>query len=298
MRTHVNPGDQLDHYRIDEVLKHTPVATIFRATDVKTQQAVLIKIPQPDMETDPVFSERFQREEEIGRSLNHQGLLKAVNDGTRSRPYIVMQAFEGQPLRQVFLTQKKLPAARAEKIVSGLCDVLEYVENHGIAHRDIRPENILVGSDDQIKLINFGTAAMMGARAELLSPICRNPSEHLTTSLQKSWAVSAATRAVISTPPASSSMRCLPDRHRFRALILLTAWKNIRSRQKKLIPIFHLSCRKLSTGHLNPPLETAMRMRVKWQPTFGISIGSALRIGRNRRMQRDGRRIRRSSMQQ
>jgi eukaryotic-like serine/threonine-protein kinase len=51
-----------------------------------------------------------------------------------------------------------------EKIPLGICDVLEYVENHGVAHRDIRPENTLVGADDQVKLINFGTAAMLGAR--------------------------------------------------------------------------------------------------------------------------------------
>ncbi|HUK46467.1 MAG TPA: serine/threonine-protein kinase [Terriglobales bacterium] len=164
MRTHVNPGEQLDHYRIGEVLTHTPVASIFRATDASTEQPVLIKVPQPELETDPVFADRFQREQEIAKSFNHRGLLKALNDGLQSRPYIVMESFDGQPLRQLLLTQKKLPSVRAQKITIGLCDVLEYVENHGVAHRDIRPENILVGADDRIKLINFGTAAMMGAR--------------------------------------------------------------------------------------------------------------------------------------
>jgi serine/threonine-protein kinase len=164
MRTHVKPGELLDHYRIDEVLSHTPIASIYRATDATTQQPVLIKVPQPDMETDPVFADRFQRELEIGKSLAHPGLLKALNDGTLSRPYIVTEPFDGEPLRQLLVAQKKLSPARAEKIISGLCDVLDYVENHGIAHRDIRPENILIGTGDQVKLINFGTAAMIGAR--------------------------------------------------------------------------------------------------------------------------------------
>ena len=164
MRTHLNPGELLDHYRIDGVLTHTPVASIFRATDATTQQPVLIKVPQPDMETDPIFADRFRREEEIAKSLDHPGLLKAFHNGTQSRPYIVLQSFDGEPLRQVLLAQKKLLPARAAQIALALCDVLDYVENHGITHRDIRPENILAGADDQIKLINFGTAAMMGAR--------------------------------------------------------------------------------------------------------------------------------------
>jgi len=174
MRTHVNPGELLDHYQIGEVLTHTPVASIFRATDVRTQQPVLIKIPQPDMETDPVFADRFKREEEIGRSLDHPGLLKTLSDGAQSRLYIVMQWFDGRLLRQVLMAEKKLPAARAGKIVLGLCDVLDYVENHGITHRDIRPENILVGDDDQIKLINFGTAGMIGARRITFAPLSQS----------------------------------------------------------------------------------------------------------------------------
>jgi serine/threonine-protein kinase len=164
MRTHIIPGELLDHYRVGEVLTHTPVASIFRATNIKTEEPVLLKIPQPELETDPVFSDRFQREQEIAISFDHRGLFKTLNDGAQSRPYIVMEPFDGQPLRQLLLTQKKLPSARAEKITLALCDVLEYLENHGVAHRDIRPENILVGIDDQVKLINFGIAAMMGAR--------------------------------------------------------------------------------------------------------------------------------------
>jgi eukaryotic-like serine/threonine-protein kinase len=164
MRSHVNPGELLDHYRIGEVLTHTPVASIFRATDVRTEQAVLIKVPQPELETDPVFADRFQREQEIAKSFDHRGLLRALNDGAQSRPYIVMEPFDGQSLRQLLATQKKFSPARAQAITLGICDVLEYVENHGVAHRDIRPENILVGGDNQVKLINFGTAAMMGAR--------------------------------------------------------------------------------------------------------------------------------------
>ena len=164
MRNQVNPGDQLDHYRIDEVLAHTTVASIFRGTDLRTQRKVAIKIPHPDVESDPIFSERFQREEEIGRSLDHAGLMKVFSDGAHSRPYIVMEWFDGQLLRNLLNEKKKLPAERAERILLAITDVLDYVENHGVVHRDLRPENVMVNADDHIKLINFGNAAKTGAR--------------------------------------------------------------------------------------------------------------------------------------
>jgi eukaryotic-like serine/threonine-protein kinase len=91
-------------------------------------------------------------------------LLKALNDGAQSRPYIVMEPLKARLCGNCSSHRRRLPSARVEKIALGICDVLEYVENHGVAHRDIRPENILVGADDQVKLINFGTAAMVGAR--------------------------------------------------------------------------------------------------------------------------------------
>src|SRR5260370_39664158 len=102
---------------MDEVLAHTTVASIFRGTDLQTQRKVAIKIPHPDVESDPIFSERFQREEEIGRLLDHPGLMKVFSDGAHSRPYIVMEWFDGQLLRNLLNEKTKLPVERAERIV-------------------------------------------------------------------------------------------------------------------------------------------------------------------------------------
>src|SRR5260370_40563846 len=59
---------------------------------------------------------------------------------------------------------QKLPKERAVRIVLSVSNTLAYIQNHGIVHRDLRPENILVGAQDHIKLINFGVAAKIGAR--------------------------------------------------------------------------------------------------------------------------------------
>jgi eukaryotic-like serine/threonine-protein kinase len=163
MRIPVHPGDQLDHYQIEGIADHNGAASVFRGTDLRTNRPVAIKIPDPEMETDPVFFERFQREEEIGKTLDHPGILKVFVDDHRSQTYIVTEWFEGKPLRQL-LAQGKLPHERAVRIALNVANVLAYIQNHGVVHRDLRPENILIGAGDQAKLINFGVAAKTGAR--------------------------------------------------------------------------------------------------------------------------------------
>jgi eukaryotic-like serine/threonine-protein kinase len=157
-------GDQLDHYRIEGLVARSGMASIFRGTDLRTGKPVAIKIPHPEMESDPVFFERFHREEEIGRKLNHPGVMKVVSDDDRSDVYMVMEWVEGKLLRQILNEQRKLPAERAVRIALGVCDALQYIHNHGVVHRDLKPENIMVDANDQIKLIDFGVAQNTGAR--------------------------------------------------------------------------------------------------------------------------------------
>lgn len=160
---HVSPGEQLDHYRIEGVVARSAVATIFRAVDLRANQQVALKVPHSELESDPTFADRFRREEEIGKGLNHPGLIKLLADPDRSQPYIVMEWFEGKPLRQV-MSEEKLTAERAVRIVIAICQTLEYVHNHGIVHRDLRPEHILVDAEDHIKLIDFGAAGQAAGR--------------------------------------------------------------------------------------------------------------------------------------
>jgi len=163
MRTPVNPGDQIDHYQIEGVADHLGAASVFRGTDLRTNRPVAIKIPHPEMEGDPVFFERFHREEEIGKALDHPGIMKVFGDDDRSQTYIVTEWFEGRLLREI-LNEGKLSPDRAVRIAFNICDALAYIQNHGVVHRDLKPENILVDAQDHIKLINFGMAAQTGAR--------------------------------------------------------------------------------------------------------------------------------------
>src|SRR5215471_13429243 len=162
--TSLHPGDQIDHYRIEGVAARSGMASIFRATDVNTGRQVALKVPHPEMESDPVFFERFHREEEIGNRLDHPGVMKVITEDDHSRLYLVMEWVEGRLLRQMLNEQGKLPAERAVRIALRLLEALDYIHRHGVAHRDLKPENIMIDAEDRIKLIDFGIAANAGSR--------------------------------------------------------------------------------------------------------------------------------------
>jgi serine/threonine-protein kinase len=162
MLDQINPGEQLDQFRIEDIVGRSATAIILRAADLHTHQKVAIKLPRLELESDPAFSDRFRREEEIGETLDHPGIVKVIRSAGRTRPYIVMEWFEGKPLRQV-LSEEQLTSERAVRITISICKALEYIHNHGIVHRDLRPEHILVNDDDDIKLIDFGAAGKEAA---------------------------------------------------------------------------------------------------------------------------------------
>jgi len=158
------PGDQLDYYRIENLIARSGMASIYRGTDTRDGRAVAIKIPHPEMEGDPLFFDRFRREEDIGSTLDHPGVMKVFKDDERGRVYMVMEWVDGRLLRKILTELKKLPPERAVRIALGVCSALDYIHSHGVVHRDLKPENIMVDGQDHIKLIDFGIAAKSGSR--------------------------------------------------------------------------------------------------------------------------------------
>jgi eukaryotic-like serine/threonine-protein kinase len=160
----LRPGDLLSHYRIEELVARSGMASIYRATDMHNGRPVAIKVPHPDVEADPVLFDRFKREIEIGEKLDHPGVMKVLDGGEPGRVYMVMEWVDGRLLRKVLSENRKLPVDRARNIVIAICDALDYIHRNGVVHRDLKPENIMIDSQDRIKLIDFGIAGKSGAR--------------------------------------------------------------------------------------------------------------------------------------
>lgn len=163
----INPieaGEELDQYRIDAPVAESGMASIFRATDLRNDRTVALKIPHSSMEADPVLFDRFKREEEIGIALDHPNVMRIYPNAERSRVYMVMEWCDGRLLRTILSEEGKLPTERAIRIALGILKALEYIHRHGVVHRDLKPENIMVDSNDNIKLIDFGIASKEGAK--------------------------------------------------------------------------------------------------------------------------------------
>ena len=162
--TSIHAGEQLDHYRVEELVARSGMASIFKATDMRTGRQVAIKIPHPEMEADPVLYDRFKREAEIGERMHHPGVMKVLPDDSKSTVYMIMEWVQGRLLRQIIREQRVVPPDRAIKIAVAICDALDYIHRNGVVHRDLKPENIMVDDRDEVKLIDFGIAGQAGAR--------------------------------------------------------------------------------------------------------------------------------------
>jgi serine/threonine-protein kinase len=160
----IHAGDLIDQYRIEDTVATSGMSTVYRAIDTNTGTQVAIKIPHPEIECDPALYERFSREGEIGTRLDHAGVMKVYPSPNRSQVYMVMEWVPGRLLRHLLHEQPKLPIDRAVKLTIGICKALEYIHANGVVHRDMKPENVMVDENDEIKLIDFGIAGNAGSR--------------------------------------------------------------------------------------------------------------------------------------
>ena len=167
LSTDLQPGQVLDdRFEITDLINRSGMASIFKANDRKTGLTVAIKAPLMQFESDPGSYSRFQREEEIGTSLNHPYILRIfpVPPEEKSRPYIVMEYLQGQTLSALLREIHPLPEPDAVKIASRICEALDVMHSNKIVHRDLKPQNIMVCSDGSIRIMDFGIAKSLKAR--------------------------------------------------------------------------------------------------------------------------------------
>jgi serine/threonine protein kinase len=163
MHDSVEPGSQIDSYRIEAEVARSGMASIYRATDLRDDRVVALKIPHPDLEADPILFDRFSRESAIGEKLDHPKVMRVFGGEKRSRVYMVMEWCDGRLLRHI-LAEGKMSHDRAIRITIAILEALQYIHANGVVHRDLKPENIMVDGQDDVKLIDFGIAGDSAAR--------------------------------------------------------------------------------------------------------------------------------------
>jgi serine/threonine-protein kinase len=160
----VSVGENLDQYKITELIARSGMASILKAIDSDNGHTVALKVPYPQFESDVVFYERFRREEAIGQRLNHPNIIKVLTPRRKSRMYIAMEYVEGASLRALIRDKRLFETDRALRYARQVCGALVYMHGDGVVHRDLKPENMLVTEADEIKIMDFGIALDESAR--------------------------------------------------------------------------------------------------------------------------------------
>ncbi|HEY2430016.1 MAG TPA: serine/threonine-protein kinase [Acidimicrobiales bacterium] len=164
MRHH--PGELIDRYEVLSSLGEGAYAETYKAKDTTNGSTVVLKMPNPNLFADPGLFQRYRREADIARQLDHPGVQRGVDGGAhRTEPYLVLEYIDGDNLRRLLRSDSGLvPVATAIDWGRQLAEALAYLHRHGVVHRDLKPENVLVTEDGHLKIADFGTAMLEGAR--------------------------------------------------------------------------------------------------------------------------------------
>jgi Tol biopolymer transport system component/predicted Ser/Thr protein kinase len=157
------PKKPAGQYRIDGELGRGGMGVVYKALDTEKNTYVAIKTIPPDLAHHREFLERFQQEARALMRLHHPhvvGLIDLVQD--QGSHYMVLEYVDGPSLSQL-LTKGPLPPERARQIALEVADALRHAHGHDIVHRDIKPGNILLTREGQVKVTDFGIARILDA---------------------------------------------------------------------------------------------------------------------------------------
>ncbi len=150
-----------ERYQLQDPIGRGGMATIYRGRDMRMDRVVAIKVLREVYSTDPKFVTRFQREAKAASSLQHPNIVQVYDYGQSDGNYfIVMELVEGTDLRRYLRSRGVLAIDRAIIIAHDVALGLSAAHRRGIVHRDVKPQNVLVGRDGSIKLTDFGIASV------------------------------------------------------------------------------------------------------------------------------------------
>lgn len=152
-------------YQILDKLGEGGMGEVYRAIQPGLDRLVALKILPSEIQNDPEFVQRFNREAQAMARFSHPNIVAVYDFGVEDgKYYFVMEHVDGVNLRRLIET-KSLDSAQALRILSQVCDALEYAHDEGVVHRDIKPENILIDRKQRAKVTDFGIARMVGPDA-------------------------------------------------------------------------------------------------------------------------------------
>ena len=154
------PGDLIaDRYELEELVGTGGMSTVFRAHDRQLERRVAIKILHEHYADDPEYLERFRREARAVAKLSHPNIVTVIDRGDDGgRQYIVFEHVEGENLKELVVRSGRLPVRRALELALDVAGGLAFAHDHGLVHRDVKPQNVLLSREGEAKVTDFGIA--------------------------------------------------------------------------------------------------------------------------------------------
>jgi len=153
-------------YEIIQHIARGGMAEVYLAHDNLLDRRVALKVLFSELSTDKAFVERFRREAQAAAKLSHPNIVSVYDWGespVEMTYFIVMEYVDGQSLAALLRKEGKLVPERAAKIAAGIASALAYAHRQGVIHRDVKPGNILLTRDGQVKVTDFGIARATNA---------------------------------------------------------------------------------------------------------------------------------------
>jgi eukaryotic-like serine/threonine-protein kinase len=146
-------------YELSERLGSGGMAEVYLGRDRVLGRTIAVKILLTQFAGDPHFIARFRREAQSAAALNHPNIVGVYDTGSdEGTHYIVMEYIEGRTLREVIREEGPLLPERAAEIAGDVCAALAFAHSHGIVHRDVKPANIMMTKNGEVKVTDFGIA--------------------------------------------------------------------------------------------------------------------------------------------
>jgi hypothetical protein len=148
-----------NRYELLEVVGTGGMSTVYRALDTLLERNVALKLLHPHYGDDAEYVERFRREARSVAQLSHPNIVTVIDRGEDDgQQYIVFEYIDGESVKQLVDRTGPLPARRVIELGLQMADALAFAHQHGLVHRDVKPQNVLVTEDGEAKVTDFGIA--------------------------------------------------------------------------------------------------------------------------------------------